>query len=596
MKKSRIVWLIAALLVLATCLTSCGVSTISNVGKYLNKNYDLTPDMVEDTASLDDLKGYTLVPNEGGDEFLLFTNTAEPNALGQVFTSYKVFGLSEGKIIVDVSANLAKTWVDIDFLDQSLVVSKITVDDEALAKAVTDGEVTAEISAAVLALVTDPSTLETVLKDKVAKKYVTVSYTLYDVTGKEVAVSDEKNDARDFGDLVIFNYKAYETNKETGELTEKMDVPEYMELDTCHGYNDTYFYVFDNSSSYKITVYDRSLNVVSVWYMPDYGDESFEVVSLKILNNGDMLFQYYLVQDEDAKKFDYTFVNDGVTMKVDLITKLISVKNGDAKDLDVNYVIDSLYTNEMLYDEDLDENDNAFNDKFDNIATVYYIEDQRLIKTAATKDIVLLSNKGKIQKSLKLLDNQVASLNAIHKVGDDLYAVDTLAGGLTLVKGNGEVVLSVNKNMSVVAGTYVIGERAIYDLELNVVYDLIEEDAEIEKIMDDVIFIREITDEGYNIVALKADSTDTSVVYSHKDEGDATSCTFYDNATFGYYVIEEEDGDLVYYNAAGEEIIKTTEALTFVIGSEQDGLMIMMSTDPETSKATYYTFKVGVAE
>ena len=594
MKKSRIVWLTAALLVLATCLTSCGV--ISNVGKYLNKNYDLTPDMITEAASIEDLKGYTLIPVEDVEDFLLFTNVGEPDeTTGKITTSYKVFGVKEGKVIVDVTSNNKNTFVDIDFLDASLVVTKIVIDEKDLEKDLADGKIAAELSAAILALLTDSSKLEEVLDNKLAEDYVTVSYTLYDSLGTEVATSDEKNDARDFGDLVIFDYKAYEVDKESGKLVEKMDVPEYMELGNCTFYNDTYFYVF-NESSMKLTVYNRSLEIASVWIAPNYGDDSFDMVAFATLNNGDILFQYTLVQDEDAKKFDYTFVYDGLTVKVDLVTKLISAKTGEAKDLDVNYVIENLYTNEMLYDDELDAEDNVFTDKFDNIATVYYIEDQRLVKTAATKDLVLLSNKGKIQKSLKLVDNQVAELTAIEKVGDDLYMVDTLYGGLTLVKGNGKVVVSLNKYMRVVAGTYLVGERAIYDLELNVVYDLIEKDAEVEKIMSDVIFIKETTKDGYKYVALKADSTETTTVYTYDEEETETTFKFADNALFGYYYIKEADGDIVYYNANGDVIIKTTEEMTYETGSYMDGLMIMSSTDAETGKATYYTFKVGEAE
>lgn len=601
MKKSRIVWLIAALLVLATCLTSCGVSTISNVGKYLNTKYDLTPDMITETDSIDELDGYTLVPDVNSREFRLFTNVGEPNEeTGKIVTTSKVFGLKAGDVIVDdIYSNNQDTWVEVKFLDPAFVVSKISVDAKALEEAVAEGELTAEVSAAVLALISDPSGLDSIMDNKLAKKYVTVSYTLYDINGKEVATSDEENDARLFGDLVLFNYKAYEINKETFELTEKMDVPEYLELNECSNYNDTYYYVnkYDDNHNFKsVTVYDRSFAVVSVWYAPVYTDDSAEVVTRTpyVLNNGDMLYQYGLVQDEDAKEYDYTYVEDGITLKIDLVTKLISAKNGEEKDLDVNYVLEYVMTNEELYDDTKTEEENYFNDKFDNVAFVYYIEDGRRIVNDATLDLVLLSNKGKIQKSLKLVDDQYASF--ADKVGDDLYQVNTLAGGMTLVNGKGKVVVSVNKAMQVVAGTYLVGERAIYDLELNKVYDLIEKDAEVEEIMDDVIFIRETTDDGYSIVALKADSTETSAVYSHKDEEDPTDIYFSEETTFGYYVIVAENGDLTYYNAAGDVIIKTTETLTFVAGSKEDGLMIMMSTDPETSKSNYYTFKVGEAE
>lgn len=598
MKKSGIAWVVATLLVLATCLSSCGVGNVSNVGKYLNRDYDVTPDRYTEAIELSELKGYEVRELSGG-EFLLFTSS-DTSIAGETTYSYKVFSMRNGKVIFSTEAD-EKTLVRVVPVDgaPALTVTRAKVDTSkvSLTSDSALGQLS-DLARLITNVLSGDVSLEQALADSTlgakVKDALDITYTLYDAVGNEVASSKNANDARAFADLVIYDYVSYTVNKTSGKLEKKAEIPEWTLLPANAKvmYNDTYYYVVNgNSHKTQVTVYDHDFNVCTTWMTPEYVDSEGVMTEwglpdfmVYLLNNGDLLCQYALILPEDADHYDISYSYDGVIFKLDLVSKLISAKNGKEKDLDLDYMVAAVKTNQDLYDKDAEKEDNVFNNKFENIALVYYIENEKLVISNDKADIVLLNNKAKIEKSLKMVDHQVAEW--ANKVGDDLYEVETLDGGMALIRANGKVVHFFNNAMEVVGGTYLIGKRAVYDMDLEVVYDLVANDAEVEAVMNDVIFIRKPTTDGYQILALRNEAEE--VIYTYT-EGESGACVI--EKENGYYLIVEKNGDHVYYNADGTVIKKTTDSLTKAAGNEEFGILIMKSVDAVSGKASYYAFR-----
>ncbi len=528
MKKGKIFLLVASILVLATVLTSCG-----SVGKILNKKYDVTSDVYKTGAILSELTGYAVT--ESNEEFIVFYSFEGANV------STKVFGMNAGQVIATF-ADTAFTY-DID-LCGGLPVFTVT-------KTEVDLDGTGGI-------------LET-------------THTLYDAKGTAVATTEhDAGFPAMFGDVIVYNYVAYSVG-EDGALTKTCDVPEYLALGGCDYYNDDYYYTLGD----QITVYDHSFNAVSTWTLPEYAYES----ECFVLNNGDILVQYMYIADEDATKYDISMCEDNVNLKLNLESYIISADNGKAKRVKLDYLVDHVMTNNDLYDADAEKEDNRYNKKFENIAYIIPIVDKKIDTSEANVDIVLMNNKGKAKCSLKLLDGEATGLP--RKISDDLYQVSTLTGG-AIVKSSGKLVKAYNNYMRRVGACF-IGEVALYDLELNAIYNLVENDAEVIGSVGDTVYVRAETETGYTVLSFRDGASTTLYTYNESDTAPALSFSIIEGV--GYKTVDTASGDHKYYNANGELLATTTYDLVTVSVSEEHGIIVMVSASAET--VTYHVFTVG---
>ncbi len=534
MKKTGIIGLLATVITVAMLLTSCmGGGSVSSVGKYLNEDYDPSASVYASATQISELDGYLKVASN--EEFVVFASI-DPTAL-----SYKVFSFRTGTIITKIAETGTVCTFNLVDGTSAFVVTKVQSD------------------------LTTAEVLKT-------------THVLYDGTGAAVATIEEDvaPDAPElFGDLVIYDHVAYSVSND-GALTKELDVPEYLALGACDTWNDDYFYSMSVDS---IRVYDRSFNGTTVWTAPSYAEET----EFYVLNNGDVLIQYSYEMDHDSSDYDYYMDdnNDGITEKMDLVTLVLSAKDGSVKDVNMEYIVRHILVSNKLYDEN--DDNNIFNDKFDNIAMVYPIVDEKIDISMANADYMLMSNKGKIGKSLKMVDNQIASIP--EKIGDDLYRVSTLYGE-ALINGNGKILQQMNNSLSIVGG-YFIGNRAIYDLELNEVYDLKENKATVIKTLDNTVFVRAEEDTKYTIIALCGGEQKTVYTYDSAAENNLTF-EFVEEADC-YVIHNTQSGDYQYYNAEGTLLVTTTTKLTALDSSAEYKSMIFWNLD--SAAPTYYIVK-----
>ncbi len=531
MRKTKLLALFALVLAMVTALTSCG--SVASIDDILNTEYNVSEDVYTKDTVLSELTGYAVVSSN--DEFVLFTS-AEGTSI-----SYKVLSLRTGKV-VGTFADTAFTFV-VNLIDEVPAFSVIKTEVPA-----EGAEPTAEPE---------------------------VKYSLYDATGKEVVTTKYEAKAPFMltEDVLVYDYATY-TVAEDGALTKKDDVPEYVLIDELDYYTDEYYYVMNDS---KVEVYDHSFNLVSTYFAPAYA----EVGAMAVLNNGDIFVQYTYEVDEDSKKYDIDNSEDGESQKLKLVSLVVSAKNGKTTNVKLDYIVGELYSNYEL--KSYSDNEDVYSDKFDNLAVIAPIVDKKVDYSEATLDLVTMNNKGKIGKSLKIVDNQNASV--AQKIADDRYMVYTVAGGYVVVNAKGDVIKNLNSRMRVV-GDYFVGERAIYDMDFNKVYDLVEKEAFVLGTVANTVFVQAETDTGYDVISF-CDGKQTTV-HSYKDDGTTTAVFAIVNG-IGYSIIDSASGDHKYYNANGDLITTTSYAITVVTVAED--VVLLMGTNE--GKATYHVFTLA---
>lgn len=533
MKKSKIIMCVSMLLLFAVLLSSCGstkVMPIRNLTKVLNPDYEIDVEPYTFAEEITELKGYTVYGRASdSDDFVVFTKGEAPSI------TYKVFSYRSNSVILEFTTS-KDTVYSFGFLrGKPVIIVKKTVTEES------DN-----------------------LLDPIPK--ITNTYTLYDATAQAVATSETESMPRTVDDYIVFEDVVY-TADDDGKLSKEFDLPEYMDIKNFCGYNDKYFYT---SNLIGISVYDREFKRVSAWSLPNYGDESVENLDLHFLDNGDMIAQYTVILDEDADDYDIIEVKNGVTKKLDLVSVLISAKNGRAKDIDLDYIIETVITNDSLYDEN--KENNRYTDGFHNIAYIKPIVDGKILNSSADKDIVLMDNRGRLTNSLKVVDYQLPDL--AKKIADGLYTVTTLDGGVMVIDEKGKIVHAFNNYVFKVVGDYFVSEKAVYDMDLEVVYDLSAKNVEVTNIIGNTIFIKSGDTDEYSIITLRDGEQKT--IYTH------TSKTKTEFGVLSYfYYIKGEDG-YQYFNEKGDCILTTDNMLEYVAESVDHEIVLLTSSEKTT--------------
>lgn len=548
MKKLKILALLAMMLIAATLLCACG--GFANLNKVFNKAFDTSAQLYTKAEELSDLEKFSLVSG-ATDDFAVFTKQVDG------YDAYKIYNFRTEKI-VETYTNDKNTTYKISLL---LGAPAYCVEKES--------------------------------GGKTSKEY-------YDAAGNKFAevedVAKEINGCNVVNNkLVIINAVAYEIDQADGTIKEKKSVPAYVSYNGITTANDEYFYALGNT----IIVYDIDFEPVATWIAPSYaqGLRSF------VLNNGAVLVQYSVVLDEDAKKFDY-YANGN---KFDLVSLVLSTK-GDVKDVKLDYLVNTINTNYELYDEDLEKEENKYTNKFENIAIISRIENKLIDTEINNRDIVLMNNSGKAQKSLKMVDGQKVSVaNGVivlpEKISENLFVVDTVYGE-AIVNAKGKVEFAVTEGNIKYFGGYIIVEgRAIYNLDFEVVYDLIDKDAQIfdsdndatngcDGYAGDTVFVKvgEDTSKEYEILAFVAGSDEPQSIMKW-DITLTNNKTFKIEKALGGYSIEDPAADkkYTYYAADTTELISVDEALTLVADGNNGKTAIFKA--PSAEK--YYVFTKG---
>lgn len=533
-RKATLSAVIATLLVTVILLSSCGggVKSITSYFDIFDKEMPFETDITYDTkyTAIPELQNYAIASYvDGGEnvdladeEFVVFATLTETGII-----SHKVLSMRHQKVVATFA--------------EKNTIHEIRLVEDAPAFFVKKTVINPDIDA-LLGL------------DNV----VEVTYSLYDAEGNCVATSDNKEMPYVLADMIIYDYTAYTYDHE-GVISKKCDVPEYLLLDKCFYWNDTYLYVNDGCNGY--TVYDRDFNSVSHWCAPGYDMDGCDMY---VLNNLNVLVQYKVILDNDATDFDYVINDDDyLNLKVDLETFIVDVKTAVATKLEnFNYVIGGVVTKESMLRGNDDENANTYF-KFENLVTLIPIVNQHLDDSHASVDLVKMSDDGKIEASVKFVEYQNADIPT--RIDESLFTVGLLTGQTAIIKENGEIIHKLDKSYRIV-DKYIVGTQAIYDFDLKKVYDLRKNKGTVIGIVDNTVYINAKTNTGYDIIAFR--DGDTKKLYSFNKDNPTGNVFELIEYAHCYMIYNASTGEFAYYNSEDENITNSKNMLKLRHASE----------------------------
>ncbi len=530
MKKLKFLSLVLVVLMLLSALSACGSSKISKVAsfdKILNKDYVEEVTVLNSASHILALDGYSY--EDASDDLALFS---KDDALS-TFRSYIVYNLKNNEVVGTFTGTETLSYNIYLYPYMPLFVVEAT---------------------------------------SVVNLTTTETYTIKDAKGTDIVTKNSPiADPTPFADMYMIDYALY--SEENGVLTKVQDVPENLALSDCDDYTDEYFYVFDDKQA---VVYTREFAPVSYWYAPSYVDDA----NMSLLNNGNILIQYRLPLEDSEKKYDlYEYTSEGNMLKYDLVSIIFDVKKGTEKEIELDYAVSYVMSYNSIMNN-LDGEAVFVEDAFENLAYIAPIVDGQVNTSPEVIDFVTMDNNGKIKKSLKIADAQTAG--DFEKIGEDKYLVSTLYGQ-AVVDAKGELVYPINNSSLRVEGKYIVGDRAIYDLSMNVVYNLYDNNAEVIGILDGVIYIKSVQDMDYRVIALR----DSGEVEICMYDADAASITSY--IPMGekcYALFNTTTLAYVYYNANGTELYRCQSLLDVIY----DGEDMMILRDISATPTAYYAF------
>ena len=524
MKKIKLSILVSLLLIAAMLLSACSgegkLKTISSFDTILNPNYDVNANTTDNITELPLLDGYEL--EKSNNFFAVF----QKDTGSQI--DIKVVSMLTGNVLLSTTSS-GDTGYTVSLYDLLPVF---------------------------------------MFRKNSGTNQSKTRYTLYDATGSSlVSTAASLGTPKVFADMILYGTTLF-TQDENGKLTEVSTIPENLTLPQPDAYSEKYFYYYTGQS---IEIYDRDFNYVSRWDLPysgSYLEESS--VPFYVLNNGNVFIQYLVKTDAEAEEYDLITFNGNNAYKYNLCTIILEAKTGKTTKVKTNYYFTRVLNAQTL--ADMTGQYPYFSDKLENIAKVRPIVDKRIDTSTPALDYVLLKNNGEVTASLKLAKQQTASIPT--KITNDKYLVTTLYGR-AIVNKKGETLLSISNDSLNIVGEYMIGEQAIYNLNMEIVYSLKQNNATILGKFENAIFVQEeFSDTIYKVLRLKNGSITTVCTVDLSDAEERNSFTH--DAEVGYYTVYQAATDeYAYYNSNGELLLKGDFLLrTLAVSSHGKAILV----------------------
>lgn len=309
--------------------------------------------------------------------------------------------------------------------------------------------------------------------DKIAeKKY---SYYLIKDEGAEYFTGDIKTWSSPLMMQMVENLyvceideKVYWINQDAEVLRTLNKIPVdsyYFNLSFNAEYND-YLYSWgmdlSNPLTRSIQVFDKE-GVCMMKY--DY-PSNVSMVDVCVLNNGNLFVQEQVVLDAAEKDYDYKLNGN----KFDLFSKIVDYKTGEVQELDLNFVVTKMESQYM--GQELSEFPLTLKEGQQNQAYIMYFNESGI---ANRTNYVVLSNDLKVEYTVKNDTLDLMSNRNITVVNKDYYTANTTVNGIKgeyLFNMDGNVVTRLPENLVGITKDYIVTSHAIYDLNMNLVFDI----------------------------------------------------------------------------------------------------------------------------
>lgn len=493
MRKLKITAILALALSALLLFSACGGAAIP-VKKillpdqtYVNEN----PSLTEITA-IADLKDATYVSQSN--ELYYFTSNAESGV--NIYKKHIVYNVKTNTTVLTLTENATK----------SISVSLDTLylyygDEDAKAPYITVTTTSWKVDASELKVGLDSYTVD-----------------LYNADGSSIATANRQTTAVELADLLYFDGRCYRLG-ENGTFAYAFDYSALAQIPNVSEKYGDYYYEFGYT---QINVYDEALKFVSSYSLPQYA----EPTSATVLEDGNILIQYIYKMADDAS--DYVFISEdeinidfgenlSVTVealcKYGLVTELITAKNGSAKKLDCNYLIN--YADNLADEAESYAKDGIDTKKVPVLATAELIENQRLVDNR----LLIIKKGGKITE-VDAINGEL--VEEFYLVANNRWEVEC-EDRTYLINEKGEILGDVSNAQYF--GNYLYFDGKVYNYDLAVAYDFAGAGLRLYSSMDNALILQNT--DGEYLLYTGGEAATTIISKTAKLSLDTVQSNFY---------------------------------------------------------------------
>lgn len=317
-------------------------------------------------------------------------------------------------------------------------------------------------------------------------------------------------------------------------------------------YKDLHYYISDA----LVFVFDKEGTLLYEYHLPSYAENAH----IFVLQSGDVFIQYTYTAIE-GEEYDFVLGEE----KHKIVSILADARKKSETLPILSFLVRDLHND--FTDEDFYE---TYTEKVPNMARVLHIQNKRIDENEPLQDTVL-SNA--LLEIFSLFDVVTGALD-ITRISQDRYLVTTSAGGI-LSAGNGTQIGQINNYRSITE-KFILTSGAIYDHDLNLVFDLIEEE------------FTYYTSVGENMILSKVEEQTVSLYLYTGEKPIFLSEASQFHPCFEGYIIENEDG-FAYYDENGNHLRTVPGEIVWIYAdSENDVNTRVGYLVGSDGKVTYY--------
>lgn len=302
MKRSKIVLLLAAVLVAVMVLSSCSIGTAKLVDILDGSRYKDEQPSLTTATKLETLYDANVMGSGGTGVFMLFSTEDDDG-----YDTYSILNVVTGNII----------WTGTETEATSYGINFYSTDN-------------ARYDVQYVRITTRTYALD----DEGHRDYSkmpTISKSLRAADGTEFATTTRDVEPTAEWDLIRFDNKCYRTTKD-GAITYAFDYSDLATMPNIVVETADYYYAVTGQAATVVTL-DKSFNIVSYYTAPSYA--AMGAARYVALDNGKVLAQYSVREDTYGDDYDYLDANAN---KYSLHTVILEA-SGKTKEIKCNYQI-----------------------------------------------------------------------------------------------------------------------------------------------------------------------------------------------------------------------------------------------------------------
>ncbi len=186
---------------------------------------------------------------------------------------------------------------------------------------------------------------------------------------------------------------------------------------------------------------------------------------------------------------------------------------------------------------------------------------------------------------MKYVDCQNADIPS--RIDEDLFTVGLLTGQTAIIRADGEILHKLDHSYRIV-DRYIVGTQAIYNFDLEKVYDIRGKMGTVIGIIENTVYINEDKGNGYDIVTFRDGETRT--IFSYNMDNPSGNVFQLMEHAHCYMIYNAGSGEFSYYNSEDEHITNSSKMLTLRHASESHMAYLMWNDNLEL---TYGIFAVS---